>query len=483
MSKTFTTKYGEISSLLNDDLITSLLEDNKIYEEEYIINLIIPILQKNKDKLMILDIGGHIGIHSIIYSKLLNCDILTFEPQTKIFELLKKNIKDNNLINCSIYNCAVGHNNIHTTLSDTLYDGYNCKIEYDTTKRLNYGGIGLGLNGEKCQMITIDSLNLIQCDYIKIDIEGAEILALMGAKETINKFKPLIWFEFTDKIVSDEMKKSLNINNDMYLPSVKEYLTNFGYSFVNIDKSNILGYILTNNNHQIDINLELFENTIYSESGEDGILVILFQLYKAYNKIFVEIGVKNGIQANTRALAEFANFKGVLFDKAHENSDINLYKYKITEDNIIELLIKYNIPVEFDLLSIDINSFDFYVLRKILSKHVSRIIICKYNAIHLPHEDKIILRNTVDTDINNIYFGASILAFTKLAQKYNYSLVYANKKGLKLFFVRNELINSSIYNIINRNNIKKIYRTPKNTEQIPFTYNNNYNYISSNEII
>ena len=41
MSKTFTTKYGEITSLLNDDLIPSLLEDNKIYEEEYIINLII----------------------------------------------------------------------------------------------------------------------------------------------------------------------------------------------------------------------------------------------------------------------------------------------------------------------------------------------------------------------------------------------------------------------------------------------------------
>ena len=45
---------------------------------------------------------------------------------------------DNELSNCTIYNFAVGHITTTTTMSDMLYDGYDCKIEYDTNKILNF---------------------------------------------------------------------------------------------------------------------------------------------------------------------------------------------------------------------------------------------------------------------------------------------------------------------------------------------------------
>jgi len=238
--ESFLTKYGKISCFLNDCVFYSSLKEGKIYEEDLIINNIIPLLNKNEKEKIILDIGSHIGSHTILYSKLIKnikC-IYSFEPQKEIFKLLEDNINNNNLPNVKIFNNAIGHILTDTTMSSFLYDGYDCKIEYNTSKTLNYGGIGLGENGEKIKMITIDSLELDNCDYIKIDIEGSEILALMGGINTITKFKPIIWFEKTDKIVTDEMKRSLNINFKLKDPC--NFLTDIGYNLKKIDENNYL---------------------------------------------------------------------------------------------------------------------------------------------------------------------------------------------------------------------------------------------------
>ena len=202
--QTYRTKYGQMTCYNNDIVFSSLLRKGLMYEEDIIVNKIIPMLQQKSKDLVILDIGGHIGTHTVIYSRLLNCKVHTFEPQKKIFDILKKNVDDNNLSNCTVYNCAVGHLTTTTTMSDMLYDGYDCKIEYDTNKVLNYGGIGLGKHGEHVQMVRIDQLDLSACDYIKIDVEGAEILALLGAKNTIEKL-------FLAKIVKSSNSFSKNV--------------------------------------------------------------------------------------------------------------------------------------------------------------------------------------------------------------------------------------------------------------------------------
>jgi len=454
--QSFPTKYGNISCYCNDAVFYSHLSQGEIYEEEIITNIIVPLLNQTTSEKFILDIGGHIGTHSILYSQLMNCKILTFEPQKKIFELLKTNIENNNITNCRIFNNAVGHKIMTTTLSDTLYDGYDCSIEYDTDKILNYGGIGLGENGEVVEMITIDSLNLPKCDYIKMDVEGAEILVLIGARDTIQKNRPFIWFESASKNVSDEMKKSMEI--DFEIEDIFIYLSKLGYAFCRLNNENILAFHLSKP-PLIERDLTNKEVTLYCESGEDGILFELFAEFGATNKFYVEFGAENGTQCNTRALKEYAGFHGVLFDMNFENPDIGLYKHAVSSENVVELFQQYNVPIEPDLLSVDIDSHDFYVLHEILKVYKPRIFVCEYNATYLPHEDMVVLKD--DVIFNGNYFGASILSFYKLAKKYNYSLVYANEKGVNLFFVRNDVMQKSIFTIKNTNDIEKIYRTPK----------------------
>jgi len=194
-----------------------------------------------RSPLIILDIGAHIGSHTLIYSHFLNCHVYAFEPQLLIYRLLVKNVQENNYIHGHLYPCAVGHQSMETTLSHRLYDGYNCEIEYDTHKIMNYGGIGLGQHGQTVRMMTVDELDLQQCDYMKIDVEGAEILVLLGRQKTIQSFQPLIWFECTDKTITEEMKTSLSLEEE--LPSVETYLSSFGYHFQWIDTHNRLAWI------------------------------------------------------------------------------------------------------------------------------------------------------------------------------------------------------------------------------------------------
>ena len=93
-------------------------------------------------------------------------------------------------------------------------------------------------------MITIDSLELDNCDFLKIDVEGFEYLVVLGALKTITKYHPTIYFECRDdKNISKELMeigniKNLDISNDKNI--VFRLLYNLGYRKWEIHEENIL---------------------------------------------------------------------------------------------------------------------------------------------------------------------------------------------------------------------------------------------------
>lgn len=72
---------------------------------------------------------------------------------------------------------------------------------------------------------------------------------------------------------------------------------------------------------------------------------------------------------------------GLLMDGGFSNKDINLNKEFITEGNILNLFAKYNVSRNFDVLSIDVDLFDWWILAKILrdSDYRPKIIIVETN--------------------------------------------------------------------------------------------------------
>jgi hypothetical protein len=206
-----------------------------------------------------------------------------------------------------------------------------------------------------------------------------------------------------------------------------------------------------------------FEKKIFSQNGEDGILIKLVEMLydKDYKGNFVEFGVETGIECNTRLLKEKYKWSGLQMDGRHENISKNLFKHFITKDNILGLFEKYNVSTLINVLSVDIDYNDFYVLKEILKKYTCNIIICEYNSTHLPDEDKIVVYNESYSWDGTNYFGVSLLSLKKLLNDNNYSLIYCESKGVNAFFIHNKILKSKNLNFKNIDNINLLYRYPK----------------------
>ena len=214
------------------------------------------------------------------------------------------------------------------------------------------------------------------------------------------------------------------------------------------------------------------EFKVYSQWGEDGIIQWLINNLQIDNKIFVEFGVEDYEESNTRFLLENDNWSGLVFDGSSNNIEYikhsNYYwKYNlkaekefITKENINHLLKTNGIEGNIGILSIDIDGNDYWVWQEI-NVITPDIVIVEYNSLY-GKEKKITIpyfENFVRQKYNYTYliFGASIAAFVELGAKKGYSLVAGNNAGNNLFFVKDSLCN----NIVKRIEIDDAYRKSK----------------------
>ncbi len=210
-----------------------------------------------------------------------------------------------------------------------------------------------------------------------------------------------------------------------------------------------------------EIDLSRYEQSIYSQNGEDGVLAKIFMLLNQSSGFCVEFGADDGVRGSNTYLFRLGGWDCLLLDRLSENPHYNLYKAFITAENINELFYEYQVPYNLDLLSIDIDYNDFYVWQAIDEKYRPSVVVIEYNATHLPHEDKVVKYRPFFCSDGSNYFGASILAMYQLGRSKGYSLVYAEKTGTNLFFVRDDFLKEKNLEFTNMNNVEKLYRHPK----------------------
>lgn len=214
-----------------------------------------------------------------------------------------------------------------------------------------------------------------------------------------------------------------------------------------------------------EINLRTYEKRLISQNGEDGILQKIFDVVGTTNKYYIEFGAGNGhFGSNTKYLREKCGWTGLLLEgSCQENDAINLHRAFITAENICDLFRKYDVPKEFDLISIDIDGNDFYVWKALCDEYRPRVVVIEFNQHFNFNEDAVMVYNS-----NNIWngseaFGASILAFFNLGRKLGYSLVYQESNGANLFFVRDDVLESAGATFMHINDVKSLYSgSPRN---------------------
>ena len=287
--------------------------------------------------------------------------------------------------------------------------------------------------------------NIPKVDIIWMDLQGAELLALKSLGE---------FLEYVTYIYTEVSYKEMYTGQVMF-NELNNYI--ISYNFVIKNKLSLSGW-------QEDViykkgsNLAKYEKKFFSQNNEDGITLEIIKRLNINNGYYVEFGTENANECNTRILREQHNWNGLLMDGNHSNDKIGLKKEFITKENIIDLFKKYDVPKNFNLLSIDIDFNDFYVLYEILKNYSIDIIILEYNAYFLPNEDAIVKYNpNGGWDGYSNYFGASLLSFQKLLNKFGYNLIYTENRGVNAFFVNNK--HSSKFDYVDEIDI--LYNTAK----------------------
>jgi hypothetical protein len=207
-------------------------------------------------------------------------------------------------------------------------------------------------------------------------------------------------------------------------------------------------------------NINDYEFKIFSQFGDDGIIQYLIKNIAIENDIFIEFGVENYLESNTRFLMMNNNWSGFVMDSSEEAMNSLkkqdwYWRYNLThkvafidKNNVNELLANTSFS-NIGLLHIDLDGNDYHILSEIdLLKLNPAILIMEYNsvfgierAITVPYREDF---SRTRAHYTNLFWGASLAALNYAASSKGYSLIGCNIAGNNAYFIRNNILNENI---------------------------------------
>lgn len=224
----------------------------------------------------------------------------------------------------------------------------------------------------------------------------------------------------------------------------------------------ILGKMKADSNSRLDsiTKLSEVEFQVFSQWGDDGIIQYLISKINFEHKTFIEFGVENYKESNTRFLLLNNNWSGLVLDGSKTcvdfirndtiswTHDIYAQQAFITKENINDIIVEGFLNKRFSkevgILSVDIDGNDFWVWKEINVINPI-VIIVEYNAffgesraITIPYRPDFVM----DIELSPYYWGASLKAFCLLGNEKGYEFIGCNSNGNNAYFIRKDKIGS-----------------------------------------
>ncbi len=193
---------------------------------------------------------------------------------------------------------------------------------------------------------------------------------------------------------------------------------------------------------------------VFSQFGEDGIIQYLIERLHVASKRFIEFGVENYTEANTRFLLENNGWSGLILDSSrdhikHIRGQEYYWKHELTaveamidRDNVNAFFREHGFEGEIGLLSIDIDGNDYWVWEAIDSVDPALVVV-EYNhrfgperAVTIPYSPDF---QRAEAHHSMIYYGASLNALCRLGRRKGYAFLGCNSAGNNAWFVKRGL--------------------------------------------
>ncbi|HLN45958.1 MAG TPA: FkbM family methyltransferase [Candidatus Sulfotelmatobacter sp.] len=165
----------------------------------------------------VVDAGAHVGVFSIKAATVAS-KVISIEPSSNNFKLLNYNIKSNHIKNITTVNTALGDYDGDTVLYLQPSSGSNSIVNTSAPNSVQAVVVKI----RKLDSL-IKELKIERLDFLKIDVEGAELNVLNGALNTLKKYKPFVVMESHPFITG-------NLNS-----KIRSFLENLNYSCIEED--------------------------------------------------------------------------------------------------------------------------------------------------------------------------------------------------------------------------------------------------------
>jgi hypothetical protein len=207
--------------------------------------------------------------------------------------------------------------------------------------------------------------------------------------------------------------------------------------------------LLSSPQYQDQHRVEPYGFRSFSQNDEDGIIQEIFRRIGEENRTFVEFGVGNGLQNNTRLLL-YRGWKGLWieadpssckkirrsFARELSTGQLQLISEFVTRENIQSLIQSANLG-PLDLLSIDIDGNDYWIWEAVELR--PRVVTIEYNAKFHPPTHWVMEYNAAHQWNSSDYQGASLQSLADLSGRKGFRLVGCCLAGVNAFFVRQDL--------------------------------------------
>jgi len=202
-------------------------------------------------------------------------------------------------------------------------------------------------------------------------------------------------------------------------------------------------------------NIQDAEFKVFSQWGDDGIIQFLVHHLEIKPRTFIEFGVENYRESNTRFLLINDNWTGLIIEGDKEYIDYIMkddiyWRHDLTavcafvnKENINKIFVENGFNGEIGILSIDIDGNDYWIWDAI-NVVDPMLVITEYNsffgdqyAITIPYDAQFI---RTQAHYSTLYWGASLKALCLLAEKKGYGFVGSSSNGNNAYFVRKDKI-------------------------------------------
>lgn len=173
----------------------------------------------------------------------------------------------------------------------------------------------------------------------------------------------------------------------------------------------------------------------FSNFDEERIIEQFFSklAHEEYSRVAVDIGAGDGIKSsNTYALFQ-KGWRGLGVEGSRSRATRLAHAYekfqgvaacheRVTPSNVVSLLGRYGIERDFGLLSLDIDSYDYFVLDALLAEYRPRLVVTEINE-KIPPPIRFVVKYDPNFSLQHHFFGYSIASLEELCERHSYAIV------------------------------------------------------------